>query len=241
MDGVLDELVPFLDAPSSRTASRLRAYLLPSVSDETRDRLRTCVRASITGSARRAWLTVDRRRRLERRHEPGRHDGRGESVWLAWFLASCSTSSRHSASGGNSATWPTVTARSARLHGMLEPWDGDWYRRAYFDDGTPLGSAQNDECKIDSLTQSWAVLSGVADPRARRTRDELGRANLIRRDTRVVLLLTPPFDAPRTTPATSKATTRRSRERRAIYPCRHLGRHGACSTGRGDARWNCST
>ena len=58
------------------------------------------------------------------------------------------------------------------LAGMLElSWDGNWYRRAYFDDGTPLGSAQNEECRIDSLTQSWAVLSDEADPTADRTRD----------------------------------------------------------------------
>ena len=56
---------------------------------------------------------------------------------------------------------------------MLElAWDGDWYRRAYFDDGTPLGSVQNEECKLDSLTQSWAVLSGAAQPRRARARDE---------------------------------------------------------------------
>jgi cyclic beta-1,2-glucan synthetase len=81
------------------------------------------------------------------------------------------------------------------LTGMLElAWDGHWYRRAYFDDGTPLGSAQNDECKIDSLTQSWAVLSRAAMPeRAARAMDAV-RAHLVRRDARLALLLTPPFD-----------------------------------------------
>jgi cyclic beta-1,2-glucan synthetase len=78
---------------------------------------------------------------------------------------------------------------------MLEQaWDGDWYRRAYFDDGTPLGSAQNPECRIDSISQSWAVLSGMA-PRARAERafDSL-RMQLIRRDAQVIQLLAPPFD-----------------------------------------------
>ena len=73
-------------------------------------------------------------------------------------------------------------------------WDGDWYRRAYFDDGTPLGSVQNEECKIDSLTQSWAVISRAAQPpRAERAMNAV-RAHLVRRDARLVLLLTPPFD-----------------------------------------------
>jgi cyclic beta-1,2-glucan synthetase len=81
------------------------------------------------------------------------------------------------------------------LTGMLElAWDGDWYRRAYFDDGTPLGSVQNEECKLDSITQSWAVLSGAAQPaRAERAMNAV-RANLMRRDAKIVLLLTPPFD-----------------------------------------------
>ncbi len=78
---------------------------------------------------------------------------------------------------------------------MLEQaWDGEWYRRAYFDDGTPLGSAQNEEGRIDSVAQSWAVLSGAAPrKRAERAMDAV-RANLVRRGSRVVLLLTPPFD-----------------------------------------------
>ena len=78
---------------------------------------------------------------------------------------------------------------------MLElAWDGGWYRRAYFDDGTPLGSVQNDECRLDSLTQSWSVISGAAnDKRAERAMDAV-RAHLVRRDAQIVLLLTPPFD-----------------------------------------------
>jgi cyclic beta-1,2-glucan synthetase len=78
---------------------------------------------------------------------------------------------------------------------MLElAWDGDWYRRAYFDDGSPLGSVQNEECKLDSLTQSWAVLSGAAQPRRGERALNAVRANLLRRDAQLVLLLTPPFD-----------------------------------------------
>ena len=81
------------------------------------------------------------------------------------------------------------------LTGMLElAWDGDWYRRAYFDDGTPLGSVQNEECRIDSLTQSWAVLSKAAQPRRAERAMEAVRTHLVRRDAKLVLLLVPPFD-----------------------------------------------
>jgi len=78
---------------------------------------------------------------------------------------------------------------------MLEQaWDGDWYCRAYFDDGTPLGSAQNAECRIDAISQSWAVLSGAAPRRrAEHAMDSL-RMQLVRRDLQVIQLLTPPFD-----------------------------------------------
>ena len=78
---------------------------------------------------------------------------------------------------------------------MLElAWDGDWYRRAYFDDGTPLGSAQNEECRIDSVSQSWAVLSNAGEPRRVQRAMDAVQAHLMRRDAQMALLLTPPFD-----------------------------------------------
>ena len=80
--------------------------------------------------------------------------------------------------------------QNIELHG----WDGDWYRRAYFDDGTPLGSATNEECQIDSIAQSWAVLSGAANPaRARLAMDSVDQ-RLVRRDQRLIQLFDPPFD-----------------------------------------------
>lgn len=92
--------------------------------------------------------------------------------------------------------------RAARWHGerkrlgatLEQAWDGDWYRRAYFDDGTPLGSAQGQECRVDSVSQSWAVLSGAAPQgRAERAMDAV-RTQLVRRDAGVIQLLAPPFD-----------------------------------------------
>ena len=124
------------------------------------------------------------------------HLGRGESVWLGWFLAriledfAAVVDSRGDAP--RAARW---RAERERLQAMLEQaWDGDWYRRAYFDDGTPLGSAQVAECRIDSISQSWAVLSGAAPAaRAERAMDAV-RMQLVRRDAGVIMLLAPPFD-----------------------------------------------
>src|SRR6185295_18934751 len=77
---------------------------------------------------------------------------------------------------------------------LHEAWDGDWYRRAYFDDGTPLGSAVNDACRIDSIAQSWSVISGAAEPaRARQAMASVDEYLVRRRDS-LLLLLAPPFD-----------------------------------------------
>ena len=85
-------------------------------------------------------------------------------------------------------------AETLRANVETHAWDGGWYRRAYFDDGTPLGSATNEECRIDSVAQSWAVLSGAADPaRARQAMDAVD-AHLVRRADKLVQLLDPPFD-----------------------------------------------
>src|SRR5205085_10874306 len=86
-------------------------------------------------------------------------------------------------------------AEARRLSTQLErAWDGEWYRRGYYDDGKPLGSAQNDECKLDSIAQSWAVLSGAVPRRfAERAMDAV-RASLVSRGSQLLLLLDPPFD-----------------------------------------------
>jgi cyclic beta-1,2-glucan synthetase len=124
------------------------------------------------------------------------YEGRGESVWLGWFLVVVLKQFADICEQrGHIGRAQHYRGEARWLSGMLElAWDGNWYRRAYFDDGTPLGSAQNEECRIDSLTQSWAVLSQEADPRRSARAMEAVRAQLVRRDARVVLLLTPPFD-----------------------------------------------
>src|SRR5207244_13222763 len=93
--------------------------------------------------------------------------GQGESVWLGWFLHATLTAfarladARHEEA--RAAAWRTHAA-SLRASLEREAWDGDWYRRGYFDDGTPLGSAISNECRIDSIAQSWAVISDAAAP-----------------------------------------------------------------------------
>jgi cyclic beta-1,2-glucan synthetase len=117
-------------------------------------------------------------------------------VWLGWFLVTVLNDFAPACElRGDSERAQRFRGEARWLVGMLElAWDGDWYRRAYFDDGTPLGSVQNEECRLDSLTQSWAVISGTAQPaRAERAMHAV-RSHLVRRDAELVLLLTPPFD-----------------------------------------------
>ena len=99
--------------------------------------------------------------------------GHGESVWLGWLLYATLAAFVPLAE----ARRETVRAAKWRAHGAAlraslerEAWDGDWYRRGWFDDGTPLGSATSEECRIDSIAQSWAVISGAGDPRGARAR-----------------------------------------------------------------------
>ena len=124
-------------------------------------------------------------------------DGKGESVWLAWFLYENLQLFAELARRHNDAGFAELcSSQAAQLRDNIEAqaWDGAWYRRAYFDDGTPLGSSSNDECQIDSISQSWAVISGGGDPgRARQAMTQVDQ-RLVRRDAQLIQLLDPPFD-----------------------------------------------
>ncbi len=123
--------------------------------------------------------------------------GKGESVWLAWFLIVCFDRFKPIAERrGDTGTVKKCVDRAEALAKAIDEqaWDGEWYRRAYFDDGTPLGSSLNTECRIDSLSQSWAVISGRADPARARHGIASALQHLVRRDNRMILLLEPPFD-----------------------------------------------
>ena len=123
-------------------------------------------------------------------------EGKGESVWLAWFLiATLRAFAEVCAARGDDAGAAELRAKADRYVSAVETegWDGEWYRRAYYDDGTPLGSSLNQECRIDSIAQSWSVISGAGDPERRAAAMRSLERQLVREDVGI-LLLTPPFD-----------------------------------------------
>jgi cellobiose phosphorylase len=126
----------------------------------------------------------------------GEH-GKGESVWLAFFLCEVLKRFAEVADMRNDTAFAAECREQARrvaANVEQNAWDGEWYRRAYFDDGTPLGSHTNEECQIDSISQSWGVLSGSADPVRVRGAMEQVNQRLVRRDSGIIQLLDPPFD-----------------------------------------------
>jgi cyclic beta-1,2-glucan synthetase len=194
---VLDEMLPFLDGPELPEGESDH-FFLPTTSEESATLFEHCARA-LEGS-----LAV------------GQHglpligsgdwndgmngvgpQGRGESVWLGWLLYLVLAEFAPLADARDDAVRSGLwRAHAAALRAALEQhgWDGDWYRRAYFDDGTPLGSNANSECRIDSIAQSWSVISGAADTaQAEHAMAALDR-HLVQRDDGLVLLLAPPFD-----------------------------------------------
>ncbi len=123
--------------------------------------------------------------------------GKGESVWLAFFLCHVLKEFAQIARLRDDASFAEQCATTAQqLQSRIEDnaWDGDWYRRAYFDDGSPLGSKSNAECQIDSVPQSWSVLSGAGDPERSRKAMNAVYARLVHRDQALIQLLDPPFD-----------------------------------------------
>lgn len=195
--GVLDEVVPFLDARPVKLDEEAY-YDLPIRAEESDTLYQHCVRA------------------IERGLKLGSHglpligcgdwndgmnrigkDGRGESVWLAFFLYDVLVKfSDLAVSRGDSVFAERCLEHSRLLQKNIEAnsWDGDWYRRAYFDNGQPLGSKVNLECQIDSLPQSWSVLSSAGDPERSRRAMESANQRLIRRADKLVQLFDPPFD-----------------------------------------------
>lgn len=124
-------------------------------------------------------------------------DGKGESVWLAWFL--CNTLREfagHSRVRGDHAVADELIALADAYNEAVETtsWDGSWYRRAYYDDGAPLGSSANVECRIDAIAQSWSVISGAGNPERAAQAMQSFDEHLVREDARLLMLLTPAFD-----------------------------------------------
>jgi cyclic beta-1,2-glucan synthetase len=194
--GVLDERVPFLEAPPLAPDAE-DAYAQPGAAAADGSLFDHCTRAldrGLTAGAHGLPLmgAGDWNDGMNRVGS----GGRGESTWLGFFLhAVLNDFAPLCAARGEALLAARYRADAARLAAALEQsWDGEWYRRGYYDDGAPLGSAQSEECAIDSIAQSWAVLSGAASPRrADRAMDSV-RTHLVRRGAQVVVLLTPPFD-----------------------------------------------
>ena len=122
--------------------------------------------------------------------------GKGESVWLGWFLLkTLGNFARIAKARGEAKRAKAWEKHAGKLKQALEnaAWDGEWYRRGSFDDGTPLGSKQSDECRIDSIAQSWSVMSGAGDPIRSKTAMASATKMLVDDEARVIKLFTPPF------------------------------------------------
>ncbi|GHE19973.1 cyclic beta 1-2 glucan synthetase [Halomonas urumqiensis] len=129
--------------------------------------------------------------------------GRGESVWLGFFLCQILEEfSQLAQRYGDDDTANSCRASLDTLRDNLNQhgWDGGWYRRAYFDDGTPLGTSSGSECRIDSISQSWSVLSGAGDPLRAEQAMEAVFTHLVHPEQQLIQLLTPPFDKATPTP-----------------------------------------
>jgi cyclic beta-1,2-glucan synthetase len=195
--GVLDEDVPYLTM-RELTPDEQELYDLPQQSPEAGTIYDHCLRAlrkactrgehglPLIGSG--DWNDGLSRVGIE---------GKGESVWLAWFLiATLRKFAAHCAVRGDVAARDDLLRQAEDYRSAIEAgaWDGAWYRRAYFDDGSPLGSSSSDECKIDSVAQSWSVISQAGDPARARTAMKSLNEQLVLEDAKLLLLLTPPFD-----------------------------------------------
>jgi len=195
--GVLDEDVAFLEGRPLKPEED-SYYDLPERSKTTSTLYDHCVR-SITAGLKRGehglplmgsgdWN--------DGMNLVGEH-GKGESVWLGFFFHEVLTRFAGVASRrGDSSFSDLCQQEAAQLRGSLKKsgWDGEWYRRAYFDDGSPLGSAANVECQIDSIAQSWSVLSGAGDAQRSRMAMDAVDSRLVDRDHSLIKLLAPPFE-----------------------------------------------
>jgi cyclic beta-1,2-glucan synthetase len=217
---VLDEKVPFLEARLLRP-DEADYYDLPKRSDESGSLYEHCVRA------------------IEHGLKFGQHglplmgtcdwndgmnlvgkDGRGESVWLGFFLYDVLQRFGKLARERNDTAFADrCLAEATAIQSNIEKhaWDGKWYRRAYFDSGEPLGSHLNDECQIDCLPQTWSVISGAGDlERSRQAMQSLNE-RLVRREAKLIQLLDPPFDRSQLNPGYIKGYVPGVRENGGQY------------------------
>jgi cellobiose phosphorylase len=195
--GVLDEPVHFIEGRPVSTDED-SYYDLPSRSKQAVSLYDHCVRAILRGASlgEHGLPLIGSGDWNDGMNLVGEH-GRGESVWLGFFLYEVLMRFTEIARlHGDLPFVEHCQREAARLRQNLEQngWDGEWYRRAYFDDGSPLGSASNPECQIDSIAQSWSVLSGAGDAKRSRLAMDAVDRRLVHRDHALIQLLAPPFD-----------------------------------------------
>jgi len=218
--GVLDEMVPFLKGDVLAEGQN-ESYFQPRESETRATLFEHCARAldrslAVGSHGLPLMGTGDWNDGMNR---VGEH-GKGESVWLGWFLHTVLWEfAKVADSRGEQKRAETWRLHVSALKAALERdgWDGEWYRRAYFDDGTPLGSAENAECKIDSIAQTWGIMSGAAERgRAVRAMDAVDQ-QLVRRPEGLILLFRPPFDRTSNDPGYIKAYVPGIRENGGQY------------------------
>jgi cellobiose phosphorylase len=217
---LLDERVPFLHAPVLRPDQE-EDYGLPEVSPEQGSVYEHCERALECGLklGPHGLPLMGTGDWNDGMNKVGA-EGKGESVWNGWFMLATLREFAGLAEprgDGARAAWCRERADALRVALEEHAWDGRWYRRAYFDDGTPLGSANNDECQIDSIAQSWAVISGGGDPERSRQAMAAVEERLVRDADGLILLFTPPFDRGRLEPGYIKGYVPGIRENGGQY------------------------
>ena len=195
--GVLDEPAPFLDGRPVPAAED-SYYDLPVRSEASANLYQHCVHAILHGLrfGEHGLPLIGSGDWNDGMDRVGR-EGRGESIWLGFFLYDVLIRFTEIARLRGDLSFVERCQREAvavRQNLEQQGWDGGWYRRAYFDDGTPLGSASNAECQIDSIAQSWSVLSGAGDSNRVRLAMAALDTRLVRRDQGLIQLLDPPFD-----------------------------------------------
>jgi cyclic beta-1,2-glucan synthetase len=195
--GIFDVMVPFLEGSVLQPGEN-ESFFQPMQSEDRATLFEHCARGldarlSVGEHGLPLFGTGDWNDGMNRVGERGK----GESIWLGWFLhATLSTFSEFAIARGEhvrAAQWREHAA-SLRESFERDGWDGEWYRRGYFDDGTPLGSIASAECRIDSIAQSWGVISKAADPTRAASAMAAAEQHLVRRDDKLALLFTPPFD-----------------------------------------------
>jgi len=195
--GVLDEPVHFIEGRPVNTDED-SYFDLPSRSEQAASLYDHCVRAILRGInlGEHGLPLIGSGDWNDGMNIVGEH-GKGESIWLGFFLYEVLMRFAEIARmHGDLPFIERCQREAAQLRQNIEQngWDGEWYRRAYFDDGSPLGSASNPECQVDSIAQSWSVLSGAGDAKRSRMAMEAVDKRLVRRDYALIQLLDPPFD-----------------------------------------------